>query len=189
MRTVNSLENGQVLARPRLMLADAESACTFCLHFSADRRTHRLTSLEAGRETTETGGGAGWSVESSAAAGGARLGSVASPGAIACRWVLLRTGQDPPPGCEPMLRRRGERLRLDRLLADYPMRPLLVTFAASADLPPATIDSVHRTLLASLQPPDKTGLPGGKGERQAIGPDPGPRPPRFTPASLGRGDW
>jgi hypothetical protein len=189
VREVNPLENGQVPARPRLTPADDEPVCTFCLHFSADRRTQRLTSLEAGRETTETGRGGGWSVESSADAGGARFGSAANPGRIACRWVLLRPGQDPPPGCEPMLRRPGERVRVDRLLTDYPMRPLLVTLAAGADLPSATIDAVHRAVLASLRPRDKTTLPGGQGARQAIRPDSGPRPPRFTPASFGAGHW
>ena len=130
-------------------------AGVYCVHISADRRTHRLSFVDAyaDAEALFAPAASRFTAEWRADSAGALLGAVRCGGLLVCSAVLLTDDQFEPG--EVLARHRGllnedaGRLKLPRLLADYPMRPLLATFACRADLLPAGIGLVQRLLMSS----------------------------------------
>jgi hypothetical protein len=133
----------------------------YCLHFSADRRTHRLSNLEA--EPMADLPSVRFTAEWLPMPDGGLLGSARFADTVVCRAVLL---PDMTVGAaratlgwhEQLLRHDGERLDTAVRLAPYPCRPLLATFARRVDFSPPVLCAVQRLMLAAALTAETSGV-------------------------------
>ena len=143
-------------------------ATCYCVHFTADRRTHRMSVVDCVVDPEDLAGASAGPLAATlrVAGGGGLVGTIRHGDWLACHAVLLPGA--PPAAESAAVERLRQLFRADcgqtdvsRQLGAYPLRPLLATFARRADLIPPLIDRAHRLLLAALL--DRGGLLGGAG--------------------------